>query len=147
MPHLYCNRALSCSRNIIAVSTSYLHLSPTGSAPLSPDLDPTPCHDLRLMVVCYLCQVINLLEPLHVALDKAEYFANSPQVTGECTSFRYVFKHPCSNSTSIRSYGRGKSGHGSATMIDMLPDDVLLDIFDFCRIIEQTFQKLTFPWK
>lgn len=98
------------------------------------------------MVVCYLCQAIYLLEPLHVALDEAEYLANSPQDTGESTSFRYVFKHSCGDPTSVGSCGRGKSGHGYATMIDMIPDDVLLDISDFCRIIEQTFPKSTCPW-
>ncbi|KAH9164285.1 hypothetical protein EDB89DRAFT_440551 [Lactarius sanguifluus] len=47
---------------------------------------------------------------------------------------------PSTTATSVDLGGTGKS-YVYATTIDMLPDDVLLDIFDFCRVDEAYY-----PW-
>ena len=69
---------------------------------------------------------------LHLTLVKARISRKSRRDTGETKGSRYVSNTVVAITTSIDTCGLGKS-HGYTTTIDMLPDGVLLEIFDFYR--------------
>jgi hypothetical protein len=87
--------------------------------------------------------------PLYIALKKAWILKVTARYKGKYgLDLKVSLQTHLATTTSIDLCGLGKS-HGYAIIamtIDMLPDDVLLDIFDFHRISEPDYRPCQWKW-